>query len=88
MKTSRNPPNSASSGDLDQSKADGQLHELISRLYPDLSEVERAAAEANLVRYCEIALAVAEEELRYGATLTSTESVPTMKERSNVHLKT
>jgi hypothetical protein len=42
---------------------------------------------ANLRRYFEIALAFAEEQSRAETGLTEPDSVPTMKERSNVDLK-
>jgi len=69
----------------DSKKSDGsdrQIKSVIRNLYPALNEQQCQKAEINLRRYFEIALAIAEE------TLTSAPSIPTMKERSNVDLKT
>jgi hypothetical protein len=58
-----------------------------ARLYPELSETEQRQAGANLRRYFEIALSMAEENAKRDASLTERESVSTMKERSNDTLK-
>jgi len=57
-------------------------------LYPGLSSEERNEAAANLRRYFEIAIAIAEEPRSQKKGLTHPESVPTVKERSNVDLET
>jgi hypothetical protein len=67
--------------------SDLQLHATIGRLYPQLTKAERRTAAANLLRYSEIALIVAAKQCRGSTHLTHPEPVPTMKERSNVHLK-
>jgi len=58
-----------------------------SKLYRELSDAECREAVANLRRYFEIALAIAEEHARLEPGLTQPESVSTMKERSHVDLK-
>jgi len=61
--------------------------EAIGQLYPQLTEKERKAAAANLLRYCEVALIVAAKQSRDSSHLTGPKPVPTMKERSNVYLR-
>ncbi len=58
-----------------------------AHLYPELSKKERRLAAENLLHYFEIALDVAEDRGRSGHGLTHPQSIPTMKERSNSHLK-
>jgi hypothetical protein len=60
---------------------------IVAELYPGLNVRDRGEAASNLRRYFEIAFAVAEDALPSRDPLTSAESVPTMKERSNVDLK-
>jgi hypothetical protein len=69
------------------SAADESSDAVANELYPELSENQQRDAMANLRRYFEIALAIAEEQARREPSLTQPESVPTMKERSNVDLK-
>jgi hypothetical protein len=64
-----------------------RLGEVVKKLYPDLNDTERNLASANLVRYFEIALAIAEEKEQPDAPLTHPYPVSSMKERSNVNLK-
>jgi hypothetical protein len=71
------PDDSKKSGDSGR-----HLESVIRELYSSLNREQCQEAEVNLRRYFEIALAIAEE------TLTSTPSVPTIRERSNVELKT
>jgi hypothetical protein len=69
-----------------ESTAEAETTDLVAvGLYPALSRDERRQAMANLRRYFEIACAMAEEQAREKAGLTQPKSVPTMKERSNVH---
>ena len=63
------------------------LDAMASGVYPELSEADRREAVANLRHYFEIAVAIADEAVQQRRGLTSPESVPTMKERSNVDLK-
>lgn len=71
----------------DQSNKDrgheGSIDSAIRELYPALNRDQCREAEVSLRRYFEIALAIAEEQ-----SLTSAPSIPTMKERSNVDLRT
>ncbi len=60
---------------------------MLDKLYPRLNDKERHLAEANLIRYCEIALAVAESSKRPKCRLTHSQALSTIKERSNNHLK-
>jgi hypothetical protein len=55
-------------------------------LYPQLSEKDRREALANLRRYFEIVVAIADETAQ-ARGLTHPASITTMKERSNVDLK-
>jgi len=64
------------------------LEAAVRRLYPQLDERECRTTETNLLRYCEIVLRVAEEQGEERAGLTGFQADPSMKERSNVHLKT
>ena len=54
--------------------------ETIRKLYPALSEREFKEAEANLLRYFEIALDIHEEQSSHG--VDTAPASPTMKERS------
>jgi hypothetical protein len=83
----KNNPREGPRSDSKVSAADECSDAVADRLYPALSEGERRMATANLRRYFEIALAVAEEQARVEAELTQPESIPTMKERSNADLK-
>jgi hypothetical protein len=67
--------------------SDSQLQATIGRLYPQLTKAERRTASVNLLRYCEIVLVVTAKQCRESTHLTHPQPVPTMKERSNVHLK-
>ena len=58
------------------------------RLYPTLSAAERSLAAENLIRYFEIAIAIAEERVSSAPGLTPSDPIPTMKERSKRNLKT
>lgn len=61
---------------------------IIGKLYPELPRKELRTAEAILVRYCEIAICIAELEGQSEAPLTQSKQIPTIEERSNVDLKT
>src|SRR5579864_2408429 len=58
----------------------------IRQLYPGLSDEQLREAEANLLRYFEIALDIYEEQVAHG--VDTSPSLPTMKERSKESLKT
>lgn len=58
-----------------------------AELFPGLSQQEQTEAVTNLRRYFEIALAIAEENAQIDFGLTQSESVPTVKERSQGNLK-
>jgi len=64
-----------------------RLKTTIERLYPALNGTQRNVAAANLLRYCEIALAVTDKQSREPEDLTGSQPIPTIKERSSVHLK-
>ena len=81
-RTDTNPPGDAAAN------AHKRLGDVVAKLYPTLTERERAVAALNLLRYFEIVLAIAEEGQRSATCLTHRESVPSMKERSNGNLKT
>ncbi len=61
---------------------------IINKLYPELPKKELHTAEAILVRYCEIAICIAELERQSESPLTQSKQIPTIEERSNVDLKT
>lgn len=63
------------------------MEEVGAKLYPELIGGVRQLAMANLLRYFEIAVAIAEEQARARLGLTVAESTPTIKERSNVDLR-
>ncbi len=65
-----------------------QLRDIIEKAYPSLNKEERGVALANLRRYFEVALALAEELQCAAARLTPPAPVHTIKERSNGNLKT
>jgi hypothetical protein len=67
--------------------ASGEIRRVLAKLYPELNRKDRDVAEANLIRYISIALAITNEPYRSADHLTHPESIPTMKERSIDNLK-
>jgi len=64
------------------------LHMVIQNACPSLSDAERSAAEANLLRYLETAIRIAEHAEEGPVHLTAPEPIPSIKERSKGKLKT
>ena len=78
---------SSSSPFLEAAKARAELRDSVDRLYPALNQSERCLAEANLLRYFEIALVVVEQHEAASSRLTPSDPILTMRERSKGNFK-
>jgi hypothetical protein len=68
-----------------QPREPSKLNSILAKRYPKLTEKERAAMETDLLRYFEVAFDIVSGP--DAASLTLSKPLPTIKERSNVHLK-
>lgn len=83
METSDQLSSADSAATRKASDAEAAVRAVVQTAYPSLTEAERSVAEANLLRYLEIAIRIAER-----LPLTAPESLLSMNERSKSNFQT
>jgi hypothetical protein len=67
--------------------ASQEIPKVVARMYPELNKNDRSVAEANLISYVTIALAISNQPHRDAVHLTYSKSISRIKERSIDNLK-